>query len=326
VIKILYKKIRLDLVFPRRVAFTTPPAFVMRSVLGFRLRELCCVAPRPREAACGTCLFHDSCVYGTVFESVLAPGNAALPGRDRASHPFALEAAVLPGDGPTRLDLGLALMGPAIAALPYLYAAIRRGGEGGLLRERVPYRVTGVRDGEESILVDEDTIDTSRPSSLWEWRPGGPRTGSVDDDGGDGDEDAVHKEYLVRAVSPLRFKAAGRYTHRFDAAAFAGCLHRRAQTLTTLYGVNDTDGNYVFSGAWSVTANRLAWRDAVHYSGRQRTAMRLGGALGEFEIAGRFTAYERALLSFAEIFHAGKHANFGLGQVRVWEREGRGSG
>jgi len=313
VIKILYKKIRLDLVFPRRVAFTTPPAFVMRSVLGFRLRELCCVAPRPREAACGSCLFHGSCVYGTVFESVLAPGNAALPGRDRASHPFALEAAVLPGDGPTRLDVTLVLMGPAIAALPYLYAAIRRGGEGGLLRERVPYRVTGVRDGGESILIDEDTVQTGREGEVWEWQPG------------EG-EDVLEKSYLVQALSPLRFKAAGRYTHRFDAAAFAGCLHRRAQTLTTLYGVNDTDGNYVFSGAWSVTANRLAWRDAVHYSGRQRTAMRLGGALGEFEIAGRFTAYERALLSFAEIFHAGKHANFGLGQLRVWEREGRGSG
>jgi CRISPR/Cas system endoribonuclease Cas6 (RAMP superfamily) len=48
--------------------------------------------------------------------------------------------------------------------------------------------------------------------------------------------------------------------------------------------------------------------------------MKLGGVSGNFTLSGAFTGYERALLRFAELFHAGKNTNFGLGKIGVWEK------
>jgi hypothetical protein len=270
-------------------------------------------------------MFHTSCVYGTVFESILPRTNETLPGRDRASHPFVLETRQAPGapTGASTLEVGLLLLGPGIPALPYLFEAIKRGGESGVLRERVPYRITDLREGETSILLEKDAIDLGRENAVWEYRPcrpgGGAETGGDGEREAKGTEEVKETKFLVQLLSPLRFKAGGRYTHDFDAGAFAACLHRRMQTLTTLYGSNDCPGDYRYSGAWTITANRLIWRDETHYSGRQKTALRLGGALGELEITGRFSPYERALLDFGALFHGGKNTNFGLGEMRVEE-------
>jgi CRISPR/Cas system endoribonuclease Cas6 (RAMP superfamily) len=48
--------------------------------------------------------------------------------------------------------------------------------------------------------------------------------------------------------------------------------------------------------------------------------MRLGGVTGSLVLSGVFSAYEYALLGFAELFHAGKNTNFGLGKMTVREK------
>ena len=47
----------------------------------------------------------------------------------------------------------------------------------------------------------------------------------------------------------------------------------------------------------------------------------MGGATGSFTLTGNITAYEQFLLSFADIFGAGKNTNFGLGDVRGEEKK-----
>jgi len=47
----------------------------------------------------------------------------------------------------------------------------------------------------------------------------------------------------------------------------------------------------------------------------------MSGLIGDFTLSGDFSSYERALLRFAELFHGGKNTNFGLGKMKVQEKE-----
>jgi hypothetical protein len=211
-------------------------------------------------------------------------------------------------------------MGPAIKYLPYFFYALKKGGESGFGRERVPFKITGVSSGGRSLLVDEETLDTGFENDVWEYTH---------------EDKVVRRNLMVQIGSPFRFKVEGRYTPRFGAKDLALCLHRRARTLCLQYGSYADSGNfdaakgfadnsgetgYRFSDKWDIIENNLVWRDFTHYSARQGKAMQLGGLMGSLVLAGEFSAYEYALLKFAEIFHAGKNTNFGLGKIAVWEK------
>ena len=128
---------------------------------------------------------------------------------------------------------------------------------------------------------------------------------------------------MLECASPLRFKARGHYTSAFTPEDFAFCLHRRTLTLCSQYGgISTGTEDYRFSGGWELAGSGLAWRDLPHYSARQKEAMRLGGVSGSMVLSGTFSPYEYALLRFAEIFHAGKNTNFGLGRLILWEKKG----
>jgi hypothetical protein len=207
-----------------------------------------------------------------------------------------------------RLHLRLIFLGPATHYIPYYYAAIKQAGENGLLRERAPFSIRAVTQSGVSILRDDDNLDMSRESSVWEYR----------ENGGMG---PVEKTLMIQMLSPLRFKAGGRYSSRFSAAEFALCLHRRAQTLCAQYGSGEGVPDYRFTGGWDISDDQRIWKDYEHYSARQRRPMQLGGVLGAMTLRGSFSHYELALLRFAETFHAGKNTNFGLGTLAVWERQ-----
>ncbi|MDR3341269.1 MAG: CRISPR system precrRNA processing endoribonuclease RAMP protein Cas6, partial [Treponema sp.] len=301
--KLLYKKIGFTLSLREKVQFTVPPTFIMRSIIGSRLRAMCCVA---HNVLCGECMFHGTCVYGLVFESIVPKDNEVLAGRDRISHPVILDIDSFSEDCIDSLTINLIFLGPAIPYLPYFYGALKSGGEAGLLKERIPYTLTGVFDQDGSLLINGDTIHTQTEPDVWVY---------------DYEYcDTIHKDIMIQLNAPLRFKADGHYTHRFNPGQFMFCLHRRLQTLCSQYGGNDAKGEYAFSHSWGISARSLVWKDYTHYSARQKKGMRLGGVTGSFVVSGDFTAYEYACLKFAEIFHAGKNTNFGLGKLTLWEK------
>jgi hypothetical protein len=304
--KLLYKKIYFDILFKTPVDFNNPPAFTFRSIIGYQLRKMCCVSHSP---SCDACQFHASCVYGTAFESIVSKTNTIAAGRDRLSHPVIIDSDIMEVKQISQMRLGLIFMGPALQSLPYFYFALLKGGEAGVLKQRIPYNITDVRVGDISILINADKLDVEhiRPD-CWEFNT----------------EDtlaALTKKIMIKLISPLRFKVQGRYTDRFSAADFALCLHRRARTLCTEYGSSDLDAlsRWTHQGKWDIVGKSLVWKDWEHYSARQKKAMRLGGVLGNLVLQGEFSAYEYALLQFAEIFHAGKNTIFGLGKLELWE-------
>ena len=86
-IRFTYLPVHFFLCFDTAVYADNSPVFVLRSVLGKQLRSMCCIA---RTNKCPTCLYNKTYAYATIFETILGQDNAVQPGRDRASHPFAV--------------------------------------------------------------------------------------------------------------------------------------------------------------------------------------------------------------------------------------------
>jgi hypothetical protein len=253
-------------------------------------------------------MFHSTCIYGEVFETIVPKDNSILAGRNRMSHPVIIDMEDSTGENTSFLRLNLILLGGAVKYIPYFFYALRNGGAAGILKQRIPYTVRDVLDGEKSILIDEQTIRTPLEPDVWEYEP----------------EDAgrTRKNLLIRASSPLRIKVKGAYANRINAADFARTLHRRMQILCSQYGSNDSPGDYAYAGGWDIVKENLAWRDFTRYSARQKEVMRLGGLMGDLVLRGDFLSYEYAFLKFAALFHAGKNTNFGLGKLEIWEQNG----
>jgi hypothetical protein len=301
--KLIYKKIRFALTLCEQTDIPMPVPFLFRSVIGKQLRQLCCIA---HDATCPACIFNTTCLYGSIFESIIPKDNTTLAGRDRISHPVIIETEPFIKKDSDPIALNLIFLGDAIQHIPYFFQAIKQGGEDGILRARIPYTIQTVFDGERLMNSDSEILDTHFSPDVWEYHAGDT-------------EIAARKTLLITLNSPLRFRVNGRYTDCFSAADFAYCLHRRTQILCAQYGDASDAGDYQYTGAWDITEKNLLWRDLTHYSARQKYAMKLGGVSGSFTVSGAFTSYELALLRFAELFHAGKNTNFGLGKISVWE-------
>ncbi|MDR2418530.1 MAG: CRISPR system precrRNA processing endoribonuclease RAMP protein Cas6 [Treponema sp.] len=197
-------------------------------------------------------------------------------------------------------------MATRFSIFPIFFRQLNKEGKPAYSGRVFPYTIQAVFDGERLINGDSETLDTRLSPDVWEYHVGGAET-------------VVRKTLLITLKSPLRFRVNGHYTDCFSAVDFVHCLYRRMQTLCAQYGDASDAGAYQYTDAWDITEKNLLWRDLTHYSARQNYVMKLGGVSGSFTLSGAFTGYELALLSFAELFHAGKNTSFGLGKIGMWE-------
>lgn len=274
-------------------------SFVLRSVLGYNLRSMCCIA---HGKICPDCIYNKTCAYAYIFETIIPQNNTIHAGTDRATHPFSFCKC-------SDSSFTINLFGKACDYLPYIYAAFYKARQKGLFKERIPFAIEDIKIGEKSILIDEENIDTSVSPIKWDF--------SFDTD----KNQKVEKEILVELKSPLRFKTRGKYSTDFTAQDFMQCLFRRAKTLCSLYGTFEDvpfyDNNNI---EFEIADRNIRWKDYEHYSARQKNAMQLGGVIGTFKLKGQFSDFDLALLDFSRIVNAGKNPNFGLGQIDFWER------
>ena len=89
-----YLPVLFHISFDSPANVNTPPLFVLRSVFGKELRSMSCVS---HQIKCADCMYKNTCVYAFLFETILQSENDVLPGRNRASHPFAFTQAVKAG-------------------------------------------------------------------------------------------------------------------------------------------------------------------------------------------------------------------------------------
>lgn len=299
---LLYQKYIFTLKFAEKISFTVDPVFLIRSVLGYNLRKICCLS---RNSVCSECLYNKDCMYSWLFESIISKDNLIVENRDRTSHPYILFSnKKVSLDTPCdSFTFDFILLGRSIKYLPYIYAALVRAGEAGLDKNRIQFSVESVTvDGSD--IIQDSQISPDVPGISWSFTENSPLSGEI----------------LVQLLTPLRFKASGKYTIDFSAQDFFLCLARRYAVLCQLYG-EYTEEKYFFPQGNITLENRnLSWIDIKHYSARQKEQMKLGGVSGSFTLKGRFSEKELALLEFAKIFGAGKNTNFGLGRLDYWIR------
>ncbi|OJF75918.1 MAG: hypothetical protein BKP49_09690 [Treponema sp. CETP13] len=304
--KLTYIPITVKLNFDIPIKFDIPPLFVLRSVLGWQLRRLCCIAT---DAKCQDCKYHKSCVYSYVFETILDKTNQVQQGINRASHPF-----VFSDDNKVKLyepiktySFKITLIGKAVDYIPYIYAALQKAGSKGLLKNRIPFKVERLLYKSDELLINDEKINTNFSKLIWDKSFATKKSKAT--------------EILVQLKSPLRFKSNGKYSTNFTAEQFFSCLERRYKTLFLLYGEGEDISELSYkSDKITISDRNLKWQDSKHYSARQRNVMKLGGAVGNFLLKGNFTEAQLSLLEFSKIFSAGKNTNFGLGQIDYWIR------
>ena len=299
-----YLPVRFHLRFDSPAIADNPPLFVLRSLLGMQLRSMSCVSPNTK---CPDCMYRGTCAYAFLFETILPQQNDVLPGRDRASHPFAFTQGDLSVDVKmSEYDFTMTLFGKAIDYFPYIYGALIRAGESGIFKSRTCFSVADVVVDGKSVVIDENHIITDF----------GKKVFSFSNDG----IDNSRGEVLVELKSPLRFKTGGKYSSEFSAFDFFSALNRRAATLFKMYGTEDFKAGRLSESSVEIFRRDIRWKKLDHYSARQKKLVILSGAVGTFSLSGKFSCMEKKLLEFGRIANAGKNTNFGLGQMDYWTK------
>ena len=298
-----YSCFDFTLLFNEEVFFSVPPAFVFRSVLGYQLKKLCCIATKTQ---CQDCHFRVNCAYASLFETILEKDNEVLAGRTRASHPYTIQVFHDAKKSYKEISFRIILLGKYIKFFPYVYFALQKAGEDGILKQRHVFTIKSIENDGKSILIKDDKIETNLPTFQWKFE--------------DKNKETYEGDVLVQLLTPLRFKVAGKYTDNFEVKDFFDTIERRMLTLCSLYGkVEDFEIKGDVSSI-NMSNQNIKWEDQSHYSARQKKAMKLGGCIGDFTLSGSFSGRELALLEFAELFQAGKNTNFGLGKIDCWKK------
>jgi len=283
-----------------------------RGVLGRSLRQTVCVT---RQPTCQGCLLLHNCVYSTFFES--PPATPEIAARYSAlPHPYVLEPqidarrALEPGEV---LELGISLMGPATAHVPYLIHALQRAGEWGLARDGGRFAVVEVE--QETVLGNNEwtNIFSSAEGKLQRHRT-----------------DAAPLPACPPAVSltlqtPLRIKHHGRFIGpaHLSAADLLRTLISRVDLLIQLYAPTGAarpwDAGMLHDAVPNISLSdaELRWHEWTRYSSRQRAYMQLGGLLGRLQLSGAGLPTLWPLLWLGQWTHLGKGTSFGLGRYRL---------
>ncbi len=295
---------RLEALDPIRL-----PAFAgsaLRGLLGFGLRRTACVT---RQPVCDGCLLRTTCVYSTLFESPAADSGAG--GRyTRLPHPFVLDQVQALGEtlapGET-FALGINLIGPAQAQVPYLIGALQTAGQRGLGKGGSRFRVAA--------LEREQTLGAG------DWTPVyTPQTGAyLATPPADLPQLAPAPSRLrLRLLTPLRIKRRGHLVgpSEFEPAHLLYPLGERISLLAQHYAVRSGapwDRLRPQAEGVQIEHRALRWQDWTRYSSRQDTLMEMGGLLGELHLTGPGLAAFWPALDYGQWVHVGKGTSFGLG-------------
>jgi len=303
--KILY----LTIHFCQPALIDIYPAFALRSVLGYQLRRMHCVA---HTSQCSDCVFRKTCVYALLFETIIEKDTPILRGRDRASQPFRLFCHAEPSTVQQDLHVMVQLFGKGCDYVPHMIFAFREAGKNGLFRSRTPFSIS-VFNTQNHPVLEEDTVRIKDiPKETYTF----PES-----------SEPHSKTMHITCVSPLRFKVEGRYRSDFSASDFVMASLRRHITLFTLYGTdfasNTAEGQLDFGSlsTLQIASSQLKWKDYMRYSSRQKTLMKMGGVMGDFTIKGTAPSWVWDCITLAGVLGSGKNTSFGFGNIAVREVE-----
>ncbi|HSW62258.1 MAG TPA: CRISPR system precrRNA processing endoribonuclease RAMP protein Cas6 [Dissulfurispiraceae bacterium] len=309
----------------RRFSFTVQandplllPAYAgstFRGAFGTVFRRMVCAL---RQKECSSCMLGGSCSYAYIFETAPPEGARFLNmGKyTRIPHPFIIEPpatdgrVVRPGD---RLQFHLVLVGRALEYLPYFICTFDEIGKSGIGKGRGGYVLL-------SVSADNNAVYDRESGSVRPCRPA-----SLELSGWSDNEAEPDMKIHMLFQTPVRIQSERRLATELPFALLVRNLLRRIGLLYHFHcGGSEPAWNVqemiAAAGAVSVQSDKLKWHDWERYSSRQKTAMKLGGLIGDVTYAGKIRPF-LPLLKAGEILHAGKGTSFGLGKYVLQEAE-----
>lgn len=286
------------------------PGSTWRGLLGHGLRRTVCVT---RQPTCKGCLLIQGCVYAQVFETPPPPDRdlgrfTAMP------HPYWLDIDPgsprhhAPGDA---IELGLTLVGPAIAHVPYLIHALGLAGE------------HGIGQGQGRFALQWVERETEPGAGRWERVYDAASGGYTQHRAKPLFAPEAPDRVRLHLVTPLRIKRDGHFVvpRAFRLADLMRHLHVRLHRLSLLYGGDPDRFEWGRAGPLvrdlTLLEQDLQWHDWTRYSSRQNTQMQMGGLLGDLVISGPTLAQVWPALWAGQWTHVGKATSFGLGCYRL---------
>jgi len=125
---------------------------------------------------------------------------------------------------------------------------------------------------------------------------------------------------IIHLETPLRIKQRGKLVGpaEFHTAHFLRQLWRRANDIRQYYGgtvpVPQPEDK---PDSMSMLEKDIRWQDWKRYSSRQKTAMNMGGLVGQWRIDDELVAQWWPLIWYGQWLHLGKATSMGLGRYRV---------
>lgn len=286
---------------------------MLRGAFGHALRATVC-SQGPRQP-CRSCSLRRTCVHTRLFETFIeGEPPPFLKGLDTSPRPYVFEPV---GEASENRDLDcgeelvfdLLLFGQAAELQGFVLVALERMAARGLGKQRASFRLERVRWRSPDGTWKEGY---RRGERAWQGVPAVALPGP----GGTGNGGLT-----LRFETPTRFKNSGRLSDDFTFRNLTFRMLRRLLELAHFH-VPDAEVDWQFrpflerANQVRVVRRDLRWWDWERWSQRQRTAMRLGGFIGELELQGELSPF-LPLLAAAEVVHVGKGTTFGLGKLRV---------
>ncbi|MDE7169103.1 MAG: CRISPR system precrRNA processing endoribonuclease RAMP protein Cas6, partial [Mucispirillum sp.] len=294
-----YQKIDFSLRFEKEFGMRIPAAYIIRSVLGRRLKYISCVL---KHAKCDECPLNGKCAYSVLFENPIDRSNAELNGRNRAPSPYIIQCGSYQKECVNKIDVSVIFIDKGAEYIGYFLLALKLAGNDGLFKERIKYEITSLSCN--GIIRDLEFNFSSIPLTAYEYESMGKNK---------------NKRLNIKFITPFRYKRDGRYVSDINMEDIIISIKRRLNILSYFYGngekidTADTIGSFEYD-------KHLKWHENSRYSGRQGTVMKLGGIRGEMSVRGIFSAGQLSLLKAASIFNIGKSVSFGLGHVIIEEQ------
>ena len=287
-----------------------PFTFVLRSGLGNVLKKLTCVL---KNTNCNSCILKNSCIYALCFESI--PTMAGAPdGLTELPKPYIFSMHSLSNEdieeGQT-INFSINFFGEANRYLPYFVHSIIKLGEIGIGKKigsrRGQFKLDKVICGDNLLFDKTGTLKpiTNLPEiSLTYSHPQSQKINKL----------------TIKYLTPIRIKEHNRLTDELPFFTLFNAIFRRIAALEFSYGENNIiHDNELCEKARVITISdaTLLWKDFDRYSGRQKTAMKLGGVVGYATYQGNDLQDFLPFLNYVEQVHVGKQTVFGFGKIEV---------
>jgi len=292
-------------VFPLKVRFSCPEKSLnrrysgsaWRGAFGHALKKLVCIF---KHGHCENCPLAASCAYTLIFESHLA-FDSGLAGRGVPA-PYTLHP-VIEGHG---IHIHMTLIGErARSFFPFVLHALRLAGERGVAHIPFEYEAVECFNGAGWQALDTQLLPLA------------------------GIPDFRNQGIRIHMLTPARFKYQGHFatpeTLSFD--IWTTALRRRLISLAAFWGEESSMRRLCeipVTGAWQSSDCR--WQEMERYSSRQKTAMKMGGVMGDFDLAAEQAKDIWPLLWLGQWVHIGKLTTMGLGRYEILPLKQEGEG